>query len=268
MLPPSGIALLSTRGFLTENAIDLATLAETSGANVSILTDNDISGYVIAHKVPTVPRIGIDFDTLYDLNIPSQELTELLEGEYYSPNEEHLKYAVDKMDLDEDTFEFLRNRRIEINAVKNTAGAEGLWNWIIKRLEEIYPNRNYNRAVNIPEPEEFIPPELQQLQDLIKGRIDNILHPEIERVEEELEYYEGFIEDIAEYEQEVFEKLENVLNGNGNGRSGNNTNNITTGVSTPDTRATKNWLKNITRDLAGLVKKYDGSNNKPGRVVN
>jgi hypothetical protein len=65
---PYGIALLSTRGFLTENAIDLATLAENSGANISILTDNDISGHVIAHKVPTVTRIGIDFDTLYDLH--------------------------------------------------------------------------------------------------------------------------------------------------------------------------------------------------------
>jgi hypothetical protein len=72
------------------------------------------------------------------------------------------------MDLDEDTFEFLSNKRIEINAVKNVAGAEELWNWIIRRLQETYPNRNYNRAVNVPEPSQYIPSELQKLEDLIE----------------------------------------------------------------------------------------------------
>ena len=64
-----GIALLSTQGFLTENVLDLTYLAESTGARVAILTDYDISGIVIAHQVPEVPRIGIDEDILYDLGI-------------------------------------------------------------------------------------------------------------------------------------------------------------------------------------------------------
>src|SRR5690349_9598075 len=119
---PYGIALLSTRGFLTENALDLARLAKSSGANVAILTDNDISGYVIAHKVRTVPRIGIDFDTLDDFSISSEELQELKKGEYYTPNQEHLTYAKNNMRLDDSIFNFLKDRRIEINAVKNAVG--------------------------------------------------------------------------------------------------------------------------------------------------
>ena len=43
-----GIALLSTRGFLTENALNLSELADINGAKIAILTDNDISGKVIA----------------------------------------------------------------------------------------------------------------------------------------------------------------------------------------------------------------------------
>ena len=123
------------------------------GANVAILTDCDISGYVIAHKVPDVPRIGIDFDTLEDLGITD----DLAEGEYYTPDEGHLKYAEDNMsDLEE--LDFLRTRRIEINAVKNKVGPEDLWIWILGKLDEEYPRRNYNRATKIPEPYQFVTP--------------------------------------------------------------------------------------------------------------
>jgi hypothetical protein len=133
----SGIALLSTRGFLTENALDLSVFAQKSGANVATLTDCDISGYVIAHKVPNVPRLGIDFKSLEDLDI----LEDLREGEYYSPDKGHLKYAQQNIEgFDLERLDFLKTRRIEINAVKNKVGAKGLWNWIFDKLEEIYPN--------------------------------------------------------------------------------------------------------------------------------
>lgn len=246
---PYGIALLSTRGFLTENAIDLSELAKSSGANVSILTDNDISGHVIAHKVPTVPRIGIDFDTLYDLNISPQARAQLEEGEYYTPNNEHLRYAEDNMDLDEDTFEFLSNRRIEINAVKNVAGAEGLWNWIIRRLEENHPNRNYNRAIIKPQPHWFRPRELDELNELVDKRLTRTLEPEIIRCEGELSNYEGFIDDVSEYEHELYDEFEYVLNA---GSSSD------TGVSTSEQSRIKNWLESIRRDIKTLLSKYSG----------
>jgi hypothetical protein len=246
---PYGIALLSTRGFLTENAIDLAELAESSGANVSILTDNDISGHVIAHKVLTVPRIGIDFDTLYDLNISPQARAELEKGEYYTPNNEHLRYAEDNMDLDEETFKFLSNRRIEINAVKNVAGAEELWNWIIRRLEETHPTRNYNRAIRKPQPHWFRPTELDELNELVDKRLTRTLRPEIIRCEVELSNYEGFIDDVSEYERDLYDEFEYVLNT----RSSSDTD-----VSTSEQSRTKNWLESIRRDIKTLLSKYSG----------
>ena len=182
------------------------------------------------------------------MNISTQQLDELKQGEYYTPNEGHLKYAQDNIPLDQDTFEFLGNRRIEINAVKNVAGAEKLWNWIIKRLEEIYPNRNYNRAIKKPELHWFRPRPLDQLGRLIDRRISSILEPEIVRCEVQLSDYHGFIDDVPTYEQQLYWSFERVLNGNGS-----------TGVFTSGERSTaKYWLKNITKDIAGLVRKYDG----------
>ena len=46
-----GIALLNTRGFLTEYADILQDKAEKEGCNIAILTDFDASGLVMACKV-------------------------------------------------------------------------------------------------------------------------------------------------------------------------------------------------------------------------
>ena len=44
----------------------------------------------------------------------------------------------------------MSRKRIEINSVKTKVGTEKLWEWIIYRLEDIFPNRNYNRAIDVP----------------------------------------------------------------------------------------------------------------------
>jgi hypothetical protein len=62
-----GIALLNTRGYLTEYA---EILANTTECNVVILTDFDIDGLNISmSQVPKIRRIGIDFKTLECLGL-------------------------------------------------------------------------------------------------------------------------------------------------------------------------------------------------------
>jgi hypothetical protein len=145
---PFGIALLSTRGFLTENASDLAKLADDHGANVAILTDLDISGIVIADQVPQVPRIGIDEETLEDLGI-LRKIAKIEED--YAPNPSHLKYVQDNpenfegLDLD-----YLETKRIHLDIVMEEVGNEKFWQWILDKLEETFPIRNYNRVISIP----------------------------------------------------------------------------------------------------------------------
>lgn len=50
-------------------------------------------------------------------------------------------------DLDID---FLRTNRIEINAVIAQVGDLRFWKFIMVKLQELYPTRNYNRAIELP----------------------------------------------------------------------------------------------------------------------
>jgi hypothetical protein len=60
-----GIAMVNTRGYLTEYGKDLMTAAKRSGANIVIMTDYDLTGINIASQSPKdMPWIGIDDTTL------------------------------------------------------------------------------------------------------------------------------------------------------------------------------------------------------------
>ena len=60
----NGVALVTSHGFLTENATELSNLIGSVGGNVAIVTDYDISGILIALNVPDIHRIGVDLKTL------------------------------------------------------------------------------------------------------------------------------------------------------------------------------------------------------------
>lgn len=81
-----GIALLNTRGFLTEYATMLSALSQEDGCNVAILSDFDVSGLLLAHKVPNIPRIGIDFTTLDYFGLRTEDVEE-----EYRPDHNHIK---------------------------------------------------------------------------------------------------------------------------------------------------------------------------------
>jgi hypothetical protein len=51
-----GFALCYTKGFLTDNAKKFCKLSSNAGGNITILTDLDMSGLLIAGKVPDIPR--------------------------------------------------------------------------------------------------------------------------------------------------------------------------------------------------------------------
>ena len=91
-----GIALLNTRGFLTEYASKLSELSANHSCNVAILSDFDVSGMYLAEKAPKV-------------------------------------------------------------------GSERFWKFVEHRLDERFPTRNYNRALEIPE---FVYPDI--LRDILE----------------------------------------------------------------------------------------------------
>ena len=161
-----GIALLNTRGFLTEYAEILQNKAEKEGCNISILTDFDASGLAIACNVSNAYRIGIDFETLNDLDI---EISDVEEG-YDSPKKhlsklQHAGYYYRR--YSKDVIEYVEQKRVEINSVMVRLDDHAkFWNWIIDKLRDHFPTRDYTRSVNIPD--YVIPQVLQDFNDKVK----------------------------------------------------------------------------------------------------
>jgi hypothetical protein len=203
---PYGIALIHGRGFLTEYASELSRLAHNTGGNIVILTDFDDSGITIALQMPSVPRIGIDFKTLRDLGL-SDKLEEL--EEIYTP-ENHITHLRNEHPEIEG-LQYLEKKRVEINAVTRYIGADRFWKWIISKLEGLFPNRNYNRAVYIPTAPDFRPGKLSELVEIVDRKITGVLTPLIEKRKRELDNYEGFIDDITVYEYEMHEEFQHKV---------------------------------------------------------
>jgi hypothetical protein len=218
-----GIALINTRGFLTENVSILSNLAKKTDGNVAILTDYDISGMLIAIKAPKdVPRIGIDFETLKYLDIGKSSLSELEEN--YEPSESHLKAVENYVEYalidgsSEDSFDltsniqYLRHKRIEIDSVIKYVGISRFWTFIIDRLKNEFPIKNYNRAINIPS--NVIPEPLEKLTKIVNREVTKILLPYIVDKKKGLENYEGFLP-IKEYENNITKEFKHIVENKG-----------------------------------------------------
>jgi hypothetical protein len=214
-----GIALVNTRGFLTENVSILSSLAKKSNGNVAIITDFDISGMLIAIKAPKgIPRIGIDFETLKYFGIKKSSLSELEEN--YEPPQSHLKSVekyVDNIWVDgsaEDSFdlvsniEYLRHKRIEIDSVIKYVGNARFWAFIVDRLKKEFPTKNYNRAVNIPS--SVIPKPLEELTKIVNRKVTKLLQPYIIDKKKNLENNEGYIH-VKECERNIIEEFKDII---------------------------------------------------------
>jgi hypothetical protein len=169
-----GIALLNTRGFLTEYAEVLSKKSEKEGCNIAILTDFDVSGLILATKVPGAYRIGIDFETLDDLGLDIEDVEE-----EYKPRENHLKPLQEGELADvypQDWVDYVKDRRVEINSVVTELDDNAkFWEWIVQKLRDRFDTRNYNRAVDIPE---YVMPKcLEYLTKEIKEKGIAILKP-------------------------------------------------------------------------------------------
>ena len=130
-----GIAMVNSRGYLTEYAHDLIEAAKESGANIIIITDYDLSGINLASKcsedIPwvtmddsTLEYFGLQKDNTIVVNVTNKKLIERVQEII----EEDARFA----DLDID---FLMTSRIEINAVIAQVGDLRFWKFIMDKLQ-------------------------------------------------------------------------------------------------------------------------------------
>ncbi len=211
-----GIALLNTRGFLTEYASILSEQSHKNGCNIAILTDFDASGLLIANGIPNVYRIGIDFDTLnyFGLSYSTVE-------ESYKPKPNHLKplqklaedslfdlIGEDDDDLCEEV-EYVSEKRIEIDSVMAALNDNSaFWGFVLSKLEEKFPTRNYNRAIDIPE---YVTPDcLRALNDKVREKSTAILEKERIKMKEKFSNVKGFL-NVKQYDRSVPKQLKMII---------------------------------------------------------
>ena len=242
----NGVALVTSHGFLTENATELSNLIGSVGGNVAILTDYDISGILIALNVPDIHRIGVDLKTLeyFGFGTDRESLKQFEEA--YTPVESHKKAVVEKAAkaevisnavyselLSSKNLAYLSEKRIEINAIKSVVGNERLWEFIKYSLNLIFEDTDYNRAINVFQIAEDVWPTevlqfnaaiaekkakvLKEKRDAYWNKLDGYTMPEPEHTESDGSnvYGEeiGFIE-VEKYESKVTEDFKEAIKKN------------------------------------------------------
>lgn len=211
-----GVAMVNTRGHLTEYGKDLMNAAKESGAHVVIMADYDIAGIKIASESPTeMPWIGANDKMLEyfhldrgKVSIPSTAkqnkdyVTSLVETGIHPANG---RRDIRFKDVDID---FLDTQRVELDAIIARTGNERFFQYIMDELKELYPKRDYNRAIEIPHKE--IDVKHEKSLELIDNRVKEIIQSEIDKIEKELSDVSGFI-DVKEKLVEIKARVGNVL---------------------------------------------------------
>lgn len=195
-----GVAMVNSRGYLTEYAHDLIGAAQESGANIIIITDYDLSGVNLASKCSEdIPWVTMDDSTLeyFGLQKDSSLVVRATNKKLIERVEEIISEDIRFQNLDID---FLRTNRIEINAVIALVGDLRFWKFIMNKLQELYPMRDYNRAIELPSKDleddetelytDAIKKFILHVRDIVQIAVDE---PE-KKIKSEQENVEGFLE--------------------------------------------------------------------------
>jgi hypothetical protein len=183
-------------------AIRLAEIAGKYGCNIAVLSDLDIYGLTICSKIPNVHRIGISFETLRYFNLNLEDVEE----EYSAPSfdMDFSKFAT------EEELEYLKTKRIEIDSVMIVVNDnQKFWEYIVNKLKEQFPTRDYNRAIDIPE--HVVPATLEKLNDMVRILSTRLTQDKRNEISNKYHDYEGFIDDVDEEEKANSEELNTVI---------------------------------------------------------
>jgi hypothetical protein len=136
--------------------------------------------------------------------------------ETYKPIQKHIKPLQDWAgkihdDLLTEKIDYVRHKRIEIDrilaAVKNNAR---FWEFILDKLEERFPTRNYNRAIDVPE--YVIPDCVVELNDIVREKATYILKEERSRIQKRFSNNSGFL-DVTIYDKSIPDHFKKINEG-------------------------------------------------------
>ena len=106
--------------------------------------------------------------------------------------------------------EYLKTKRIEIDSVMITVNDnQKFWEYVLKKLEDQFPTRDYNRAIDIPE--HVVPTALEKLNDMVRILSTRLTQDKRNEISSKYQEYEGFIDDVDEEEKANSEELKTVI---------------------------------------------------------
>jgi hypothetical protein len=90
--------------------------------------------------------------------------------------------------------------------MSSTATKPGVYN---EELEEQFPIRDYNRAIDIPE--HVVPTTLEKLNDMVRIISTRLTRDKRKEISRKYHDYEGFIGDVDEEEKANSEELKTII---------------------------------------------------------
>jgi hypothetical protein len=178
------------------------------------MVDYDLPGIKIASETPTsMPWIGVNDETLKSLHLTRDEVSIPAESNQYEryitkliEDGEHLINSKNDNAGKADTrfegvdLEFLKDRRIEIDAILAKVGAERFFEFIMHELNALSPTRNYNRAIDISiefynkDAIDILPTPVKTLLEHIQNISDAAAAKSMTEIRSRLTRVEGFLE--------------------------------------------------------------------------
>ena len=114
--------------------------------------------------------------------------------------------------VSDDTFRYLSRRKVEIDAVLAVVGNTRFWDYLIDKLQEHYPTRDYTRVISAsPDLSDYYPTALKDIENCIKEYIDAIVAKKQEEEESKLEEFEGIIDDIEKKKNEIKQEQGTII---------------------------------------------------------
>jgi hypothetical protein len=129
-------------------------------------------------------------------------------------------------------------RRIEMDSILKEVGNQRFFDFIIHNLEELFPSRDYNRTIDVEGVANIYTKEMFDLQKIVINMVKGVLQKSIDKTKEELSIFRGFIQNVEEYEDIMRKGFEKKRNEN-------------------------KRLKELTKDVKGLIKKYGSDSAHP-----
>lgn len=229
----AGIALIDTKGYVVQYAKKLSDLALKYDGHVAMISDWDSDGLLMALNVydkvsKDIYRVGIDWETSDELKQMYPELSEELAldklQEEYKPGNSYKKleklpfYGKEERRIYYENLWRLQKWRIEIDSIQRAVGYQKLWAFILKKLEQKFPERNYNRAIDF----EAIFPDIYLL---LGNLLTEMAKPELDvlkqEIRESLEGFKGFFDNVSHNEKAMQRYFKQEIN---NTKSSNLTN--------------------------------------------